>query len=230
MKPRFCVDHYETTAWQKKMLVCGIDEVGRGCLAGPVVVAAALLPINTELSFTDSKKLSEKARNTAYEWLTKNCIYSVAMADQAFIEQHNIYQATLYCMRTACLQLAQVHAAAFAQLATITVDAMPLTLPKGLAHQPEIAFFTKGETYSRSIAAASIIAKVTRDRLMKRLAHNFAPYSFESDKAYASPKHCALLRSQAATFIHRPQFITTVRTPKTTVKPVRKKYEQQSII
>lgn len=214
MKTVISPDSYEKASWQKKMFVCGIDEVGRGCLAGPVVVAAAILPQNTSVTFTDSKKLSATARNKAFEWLQRNAWYTVAHADHSFINTHNIYQATLFAMRKACLQMVSRHPAHWAQLEYITVDAMPLKLPASLPQQPAIIHAPKGEDWSSSIAAASIIAKVTRDSLMQRMTDLFPSYRFGSDKAYASPKHCATLRTQPATFIHRTQFITTVRTPK----------------
>lgn len=214
MKQHLSPDQHEFSAWKKKLFVCGIDEVGRGCLAGPVVVAAAILPCNTDITFSDSKKLSARARLKAFEWLHDNAWYTVARADHTYIAQHNIYQATLHAMRTACLQLMTRYQTLWKQVGQITVDAMPLTLPPHLAHNPPIAHFTKGEDYSRSIAAASIIAKVTRDSLMQRMARLFPSYQFDSDKAYASKKHCTTLREQSATFIHRTQFVNTVRTPK----------------
>jgi len=229
MKTTINPDFYEHQAWQKKMFVCGIDEVGRGCLAGPVVVAAAILPQNCDYLLTDSKKMSPAAREKAFTWLTKHSFYSVAMADATYIQQHNIYQATLFCMRKACLQLASRFPQLFAQLAFITVDAMPLKLPTDMIDASAIKSFIKGEEYSRSIAAASIIAKVTRDRLMQRLSPLFPIYTFGSDKAYASPKHCQTLRSSSATFIHRPQFITTVRTPRTKPAARKRAHEQQAL-
>ena len=117
-------------------------------------------------------------------------------------------------MRKACLQLASRFPTTFAQLAYITVDAMPLTLPNCIQNNIEIASFIKGEYYSRSIAAASIIAKVTRDRLLETIAGLFPRYRFGQDKAYASPAHRAELLCNAATFLHRPQFVATTRTPR----------------
>ncbi|MDQ5941061.1 MAG: ribonuclease [Candidatus Dependentiae bacterium] len=206
-------DYYEALAWKKGQLVCGIDEVGRGCLAGPLVVAAAILPAHCPIDFRDSKKMTPKARDKAFKWLVEHAAYAIARADHAHIAKYNIYQATLYAMRKAVLMLASRQPTLFGQVGYITVDAMPLTLPAGFAHPP-IASFIKGEDYSRSIAAASIIAKVTRDRLMAAIQHFFPAYQFGKDKAYASPTHCATLKSKPATFIHRTQFITTVRTPK----------------
>ena len=230
MKSQLSVDFYEYDAWEKKLLVCGIDEVGRGCLAGPVVVAAAILPLDTTLSCTDSKKMTPKAREKAYAELITHCQYSVVAADPFFIQKYNIYHATRLCMRRAVLQLAARYPSTFSSVEHITVDAMPLTLPQQLSHQPNIASFPKGEDFSRSIAAASIIAKVTRDRLMHRMDPLFPAYRFASDKAYASPHHCQTVRTGGATFIHRPQFIATVRQPKELRSPRRGSHEQRSFL
>lgn len=206
-------DFYEQQAWQKSALVCGIDEVGRGCLAGPLITAAAILPAQCTYPLHDSKKMTERQREQAYEWLMHNSLFTIAAADHETINQYNIYQATKIAMRSACLMLAHAHPQPFSRLQFILVDAMPLTLPPSMP-QPPIVSFIKGEDYSRSIAAASIIAKVSRDRLMKKLAPQFPAYSFESHKAYATPAHCAALRAHPATFIHRTLFTATARTIK----------------
>jgi ribonuclease HII len=206
-------DFYEHEAWKRSQLVCGIDEVGRGCLAGPVVVAAVILPADTHMQFKDSKKISPRAREKAYEWIIQHAAYASAAADHDYIATHNIYQATLYAMRTAVTLLKTKYPLLFTQVHTITVDAMPLTFP-AYDHMPRIASFIKGEEYSRSIAAASIVAKVTRDRLMHTMAPCFPRYTFAADKSYATAHHCHTLNTAPATFIHRRDFIQTVRTPK----------------
>jgi len=206
-------DFYEQRAWHNNGLICGIDEVGRGCLAGPLITVAAILPAHCTYPLYDSKKMNPKQREIAYEWLVKNSFFAVARADHDTINHCNIYQATKQAMRTACLMLANQHPAAFARLKTILVDAMPLTLPMALNHPPIVSFI-KGEDNSRSIAAASIIAKVTRDRLMTNLASSFPQYNFASHKAYATPAHCVTLRTHPATFIHRSLFTQTARTVK----------------
>jgi ribonuclease HII len=212
MKPTFTPDFYEHHAWSKNMLVAGIDEVGRGCLAGPVVTACAVLPANTTKHFSDSKKMTAKARDAAYEWLINNAWYGIGVADHDIINRHNIYQATLRAMRRSALNLVAKHPHLTPRLEYILVDAMPLSLAPHIT--TPIHSFNYGESYSRSIAAASIIAKVTRDRLMQRSQSLFPAYAFSSDKAYATAKHCAQLKTSAATFVHRTQFITTVRTKK----------------
>jgi ribonuclease HII len=203
-------DFYEHTAWNLSQLVCGVDEVGRGCLAGPVVAAAVILPAHTQQIFKDSKKMTARGREKAYDWIINNAAYASAAADHDYITTHNIYQATLFAMRQAVTLLATQYPALFARTHTITVDAMPLTLP-ALAQHPKIASFIKGEDYSRSIAAASIVAKVTRDRLIAAMAPLFPAYTFASDKSYATAAHCQALKQSPATFIHRKEFIKTVR-------------------
>ncbi len=204
---------YEQTAWHNNRRVCGVDEVGRGCLAGPLLTAAVILPAHCDYPLYDSKKMTPKARETAYEWLIKNSEYALAWADHTAIADYNIYQATKRAMRIACIQLAHSAPRSFSLLDYIVVDAMPLTLPSAIT-PPPIVSFIKGEDNSCSIAAASILAKVTRDRFMKNIARQFPQYAFGQDKAYATPPHSKKLREQGATFIHRHHFITTVRTPK----------------
>ena len=110
----FPKNHFETISWQQKKFVCGIDEVGRGCFAGPLVTCAAILPIDVEHLYAqhkllrDSKKLDEKQREQAYEWLVKNCFYSIAISNNRIIDNINIYQATLLTMKKAFLQVLQI--------------------------------------------------------------------------------------------------------------------------
>lgn len=224
MKKDFLPNHHESAMWKENKLVCGIDEVGRGCLAGPLTVAAAILPKNTTFALSDSKKLSASARQKAFAWLTTHAWYAVAYADHTTITSKNIYQATLHAMRKACLCLMSRYPHLWHTVGAITVDAMPLTLPAQVDHCPPIHHFNKGEDFSSSIAAASIIAKVTRDTLMHKISPLFPSYTFSSDKAYASKKHCDTLCVKPATFIHRPQFIATVRRNR------QKHHEQQSHI
>lgn len=197
-------DFFEAMAWRRQQLVCGIDEVGRGCLAGPVVTCAAILPRDTPQDFQDSKKLTPRQREQAFTWLTKHAAYSIAFGSHHLIDTSNIYQATRLTMRRACLQLAAQHAASFQQLACIVVDAMPLSLP--VPSCPPIYSFIQGEDRSRSIAAASIIAKVTRDRLLERIGPLFPSFGLERNKAYATAEHQQAIRQGHSSLIHRKTF------------------------
>lgn len=204
-------DYYEHSAWQNNALVCGVDEVGRGCLAGPLIVVAAILPLNCPEHFKDSKKMTAKQRDAAFAWLNEHAIFTIARADHQRIATKNIYQATKAAMELSLMMLSSRHEKQWLHLSAILVDAMPITLPP-LLQAPPIHSFIKGEESSRSIAAASIIAKVTRDRLMTRLSPLFPGYDFARNKAYASAHHAAALLQGPSSFIHRENFVKTLRT------------------
>lgn len=196
---------HEHQAWNVQRFVCGIDEAGRGALAGPVVIAAAVVPVGTTFHLLkDSKKMSVDQRNEAYDWLQKNAWTSSALVDHWHIDRHNIYQATLYGMRQVWLKLRMAYPGVAQQIDRITVDAMPLKL---VGDHPPIHSFCYGETYSTSIAAASIIAKVTRDRVMEQLDSIARGYGLSKHKGYGTADHCTSLSEQGASLIHRTSFI-----------------------
>ncbi len=195
---RFFEDEY----WQKNSLVIGIDEAGRGCLAGPVVVCALILKKNAHHPLLrDSKTMTEKQRKTAYDWIQKNAWYAISIIDHTFIDTHNIYQATLYGMRKAFYQLI-THPLVSQKPELVLVDAMPLKVADPIT----INSFIKGESKSISIAAASIVAKVTRDHLMEHHNSLFPAYEFSSHKGYGSEKHRMILTEKGASLIHRDSF------------------------
>ncbi len=196
---------YEKSVWQQKKLVVGVDEVGRGCLAGPVVTAAVILPLNrTSLLLKDSKILSPEERNKAYRWIIQNCQYQIGIVHHRLIDQHNIYQATKIGMKRAIVNLL-THCND--PIGAIVIDAMPISLVKtGLPDIPVYHFY-KGETKSSSIAAASIIAKVTRDRMMESYEMLFPGYSLGQHKGYATPTHQTALHTLQASLIHRQTFL-----------------------
>ncbi len=206
-------NHFEHLAWNEKLFVCGLDEVGRGCLAGPVVVAAVILPHNTTYRLLkDSKILEPEDRVTAYNWITKNCYWSVGYASHQTIDAINIYQATLFAMRKAYLQLTETLPFPIQQLKYIVIDAMPLNLDTTFGHEGlTFHHFTQGERFSTSIAAASIVAKVTRDRLMERISTFFPAFAFEQHKGYATKQHVSALLAQGPTIIHRSSFISEIK-------------------
>lgn len=228
-------DAFEHRAWKSGTTVCGIDEVGRGCLAGPLVVCAAIMsPGTTHPFLRDSKKLTEKRRLEMYAWLTERCTYSLAVIDPHTVDTINIYQATLRAMQKACIQLYTAHPHAYASVSHILVDAMPLTLPN-LPHPP-IDYFPHGESYSSSIAAASIIAKVTRDELVKRLHPSFPAFSFDRHKGYGTKVHRDALAIHGASMMHRMSFLKNilppahnVTSPHTTTSPRSTKSSHNSI-
>jgi ribonuclease HII len=194
--------YFEDHAWAYNKTLCGIDEVGRGCLAGPVVCAAVILhPHAYHKDLKDSKKLSEKKRNNVYKWLEKNSFYAVSFTDNRTIDHINIYQATLKAMNHAFMNISHT-IGSYPDIAV--VDAMPLTIERA---DTDIYYFNKGEDKSCSIAAASIIAKVTRDHLMKRLSNTYTQYGFESHKGYGTARHVDALNQHKHTIIHRVRFL-----------------------
>ena len=187
------------------MLIVGIDEVGRGCLAGPLVAAAVILPLSrTHPLLKDSKILTLDQRNKAYGWIIRHCQYQVGVVHHRLIDRHNIYQATKIGMKRALVNLL-THCND--SIGAILIDAMPLTLDQtGITHIP-IYHFPKGETKSSSIAAASIVAKVTRDRMMEIYEHLFPGYSLGQHKGYATSIHQEAIRTMNESLIHRKTFL-----------------------
>jgi ribonuclease HII len=203
--------HFEATAWATNEFICGIDEVGRGCLAGPLMTAAVILPQNTSFELLqDSKMLCEADRLKAYSWIKSNAWYATGIVHHRMIDDHNIWQATLIGMKKALMHLL---ATAPHRPSAIVIDAMPLKLgDTGYANIP-VHSFCKGESLSASIAAASIVAKVKRDALMKRLNILFPGYYFADHKGYATEKHTIALWSKPKSIIHRSTFATPITLP-----------------
>jgi ribonuclease HII len=207
-KPLFKKNFYEDQAWLDNRIVCGIDEVGRGCLAGPLVAAAVILPrYKTHRLLKDSKLLTEQEREKAYRWITAHCHYGIGILHPRIIDCYNIWQTTLLGMKKALVHLlvqAPEHPAA------ILVDAMPLKVEDTGYPTIPVHHFIKGESKSSSIAAASIIAKVSRDRLMRQLETIFPGYSFSSHKGYSTDRHKTALTLQGPTIIHRMSFLSGI--------------------
>ena len=177
--------------------VCGIDEVGRGPLAGPVVAGAVIFPKDCDILYiNDSKQLSEKKREELYDIIMENAIScAVGYATPEKIDEINILNATYQAMRDAIQNLS-------VQPDILLNDAV--TIPQVSIKQVPII---KGDAKSISIGAASIIAKVTRDRLMVDYDKIFPEYDFASNKGYGSASHIAALRKYGPTPIHRRSFI-----------------------
>ena len=177
--------------------VCGIDEVGRGPLAGPVVAGAVILPPDCEILYlNDSKKLSEKKRELLYDEIMEKAVATgIGVISPARIDEINILQATYEAMRMAISNLK-------VQPSVLLNDAV--TIP--LVEIPQVPII-KGDAKSVSIAAASIIAKVTRDHMMVEYEEIYPGYSFASNKGYGSAQHIAALKELGPTPIHRQSFI-----------------------
>lgn len=198
-------DFFELLNWQNGDLVCGIDEVGRGCLAGPLVVAAVILFADNRLkSLKDSKILTKDKLLKISPRIIKNSWHSFAIVNNTDIDQLNIYNATLIAMRQAILNL---FATCPKLPKTILVDALPLNLKNTAYEGIEIHNFTKGESLSRSIAAASIIAKVKRDSLMTLYDNVLPGYNFAQHKGYGTKTHQNALFSNGDSILHRQSFL-----------------------
>lgn len=189
-----CVYEKEYAAWGA---ICGIDEAGRGPLAGPVVAGAVILPKDEKILYVnDSKKLSEKKREMLYDEIMDRALaVGVGIVGTERIDEINILQATYEAMRMAVAQLK-------VQPDILLNDAV--TIPDLKVHQVPIV---KGDAKSVSIAAASIIAKVTRDRLMREYGQVFPEYEFASNKGYGTKSHIEALKTYGPTPIHRRTFI-----------------------
>lgn len=203
-------DSFEKSLWEQGKLAVGIDEVGRGCLAGPLVTAAAMLPIGrTNPLLRDSKLMSPEERLKAYSWIIAHCRYQIGIVHHRIIDQHNIYQATMLAMKKALVNLlTQINEAPGA----ILVDAMPLKLSDTGFHGIPVYHFPKGEQKSSSIAAASIVAKVTRDALMEKYETLFPGYGLKQHKGYATKIHQGHIHELRHSIIHRESFLGSFRT------------------
>lgn len=177
--------------------VCGVDEVGRGPLAGPVVAAAVILPKNCDILYlNDSKKLSDKKRRMLSEEIKEKAIsYGIGIISEKIIDEINILQSTYSAMREAVKNL------------SITPDILlndAVVIPNIEIEQVKII---KGDTKSISIAAASIIAKVTRDDIMIELSTKYPRYGFEKHKGYGTKAHYEALDKYGITDIHRVTYL-----------------------
>ena len=177
--------------------ICGVDEAGRGPLAGPVCAAAVILPRGLEIpELNDSKKLTRKKREKLYEIITEKAIsYGIAFADHNEIDSLNILNATFIAMNRAISQLEPTPALALIDGNTV----------KGIEYPAQA--IVGGDGKSASIAAASILAKVTRDRFMVEMAEKYPQYGFERHKGYGTKLHYQALREYGASPIHRKTFL-----------------------
>jgi len=178
-------------------LICGVDEAGRGPLAGPVCAAAVILPPETIIEgLNDSKRLTEKRREALYDVICEQAIaYGIAMVSEQEIDERNILQATFLAMRRAVEQLQTVPA-------LVLVDG---NRDPGLGIETQTV--VGGDGKSANIAAASILAKVTRDRYMIGLAEEYPAYGFEVHKGYGTKRHYAAILEHGVTPVHRRSFL-----------------------
>jgi ribonuclease HII len=228
----FKKQYFDKKAAAAGFLLCGVDEVGRGCLAGPVVTCSLIIkPAHLRTNgrmpqLADSKTLTAEQRQKAYDWLVENSWFGTAVMHHRSIDAYNIYQATLRAMERAVIQMRLAHPQQVP--AASLVDAMPLNaafvwsdsestkislhkedpLAATLLESPwrHVLHFYYGEEQSQAIAAASIVAKVTRDRIMQSLDPLFPSYTFGQHKGYAVPAHKKVVTLQGRSLIHRLSF------------------------
>lgn len=194
-RPDFCFERHLLATGEK--IVAGIDEAGRGPLAGPVIAAAVVLPESyADVPLDDSKRLSEAARLELFERLTHDATveWACAIVEVEEIDRLNILRASQEAMRRAVLALTR-------RPTHVLIDGLPVR-PFPMAQTALV----KGDARSLSIAAASIIAKVTRDRLMEAFDHEYPQYGFAQHKGYATRGHFATLFAHGPCAIHRRSF------------------------
>ena len=177
--------------------ICGIDEAGRGPLAGPVVIASVIMPANSMIEgVNDSKKISEKKREKIYEQILEEAVsYGIAIIGQDEIDEINILNATKKGLTISLQELTE-------KPDLIVVDALSGIDTMGIPYESII----KGDAKCYSIAAASILAKVTRDRIMREWDKVYPEYGFEKHKGYGTAAHIAAIREHGICPIHRISF------------------------
>ena len=192
----------EHTMWEIEdslglRLICGVDEAGRGPLAGPVCAAAVILPEHLQIpGLNDSKKLTDKKRRELFTVIQEQAIaYGIGLASESEIDEINILQATFLAMRRALDQL------------TVRPEIALIDGNRETDFGLPVKTVVKGDSLSANIAAASILAKVTRDNLMMELAQKYPEYGFEIHKGYGTKAHYEALRTYGPCPIHRKTFL-----------------------
>ena len=178
-------------------VVCGVDEAGRGPLAGPVCAAAVILPAHLDLpGLTDSKKLTDKHRRELFPLIKEQAIaYGIGLASEQEIDEINILQATFLAMERALAQL------------SIRPELALIDGNREKDFGIPVKTVVKGDSLSANIAAASILAKVTRDDMMLELAKQYPEYGFDIHKGYGTKAHYEVLRTHGASPVHRNSFL-----------------------
>ena len=178
-------------------LICGVDEAGRGPLAGPVCAAAVILPEHLHIpGLNDSKKLTDKKRRELFPIIQEQAIaYGIGLASESEIDEINILQATFLAMRRALEQL------------TVRPEIALIDGNRETDFGLPVKTVVKGDSLSANIAAASVLAKVTRDNIMVEMARQYLEYGFEIHKGYGTKAHYEALRTYGPCSIHRKTFL-----------------------
>ena len=178
-------------------LICGVDEAGRGPLAGPVCATAVILPRDLQIpGLTDSKKLTDKKRRELFPVIREQAVaYGIGLASEQEIDEINILQATFLAMRRALDQL------------SVRPDLVLIDGNRETDFGLPVKTVVKGDSLSANIAAASILAKVTRDNIMIQLSEQYPEYGFEIHKGYGTKAHYAALTEHGASPVHRRSFL-----------------------
>ncbi len=196
-------------------IVCGTDEAGRGPLAGPVVAAAVVLPVGCVIEgLDDSKKLTEKKREKLYDEIIEKAVaYGIAMSSPEEIDEMNILAASLYAMRRSVDTVRE----------TVSPDVVLVDGNRNSDFGCTSIPVVHGDALSLSIAAASVLAKVTRDRLMMELDEKYPEYNFKKHKGYPTPEHKLAVYEFGASDIHRKSFLGFLEKDKEKLEAALKK-------
>ena len=192
---------FDTDLLSRKIkLIAGTDEAGRGPIAGPVVAAAVMFDRNSfHQDINDSKQVNEKTREILFDWIIDNCLcFGIGIIEHDEIDKINILQASLKAMKKAVDQL------------NPNPDLIIIDGNKSFHSEIKTKTIVKGDTKSFSIAAASIIAKVTRDRIMKTLSEEFPEYLWHKNKGYPTQEHIEAVRKYGITIYHRKTFLRRI--------------------
>jgi ribonuclease HII len=182
--------------------ICGIDEVGRGSLAGPVVICAVVLPENLKINgVKDSKQLNAKQRNVLFSQIIKSCReFSMSIVDEKSIDKHNILKATMLGIEK-CIKSLKNH-----RKIKLFIDGNYLKLNSNLEKKLNYSLIVKGDSKVFAISCASILAKVLRDNLMISYNEKYPDYNFQQNKGYPTKRHIEVIRKFGISEIHRKSF------------------------
>jgi ribonuclease HII len=216
-------DFFEKKAWSGGCVIIGADEAGKGPLAGPLTLAAVILPPCAPVDiFSDSKKMTPRARAKTFLWINQYAIFSYVNIHPRVLEKHGMTMGNVFALKKLLANFRAICPEKFGQLKMVLLDFMHLKKfhvdIEALEQQGvEVLALVKGESKSISIAAASIVAKESRDLLMQKLSSLNPGFSLEKHKGYASSQHINCLKNFGTSLMHRKNFVHTVLSAKNNV-------------